>query len=60
MNLPLTLKELSQQYNLSSKFLSKQFKNLAYTENGEHPPKRLRILSPRRVKIFMDKFGTPY
>lgn len=59
MNLPLTLKELAQQYNLSSKYISRQFKSLAYSDSGEPAPKRLRTLSPKRVKIFMDRFGKP-
>lgn len=56
--LPQSIKELSQMYDFSSKYLSKEFKKLAYSEK-EKPPKKLGIISPKRMLIFFDKFGKP-
>jgi hypothetical protein len=56
--LPSSLKELAECYDFSSKYMSKEFKKLAYTSK-ETPPRKLGILSPKRVIIFFEKFGKP-
>lgn len=57
-HIPTNLTELSAAYGFSTKYISKEFKRLAYSEK-EKPPKKLGNLSPKRVYIFFEKFGEP-